>query len=272
MDKTLIVVGDNCIDRYLGPERREWFGGCGLNVAVHAVHLGVKVYLVSAIGDDEAGLSMRGSLEKEGVDTSYLVTLKGQTAFTEIEVVNGERRFPHEEMGVQDSFVLDKRMLDFITLFTMVHTTIYYSKVVKERIKDWHGKGIKVSCDYSNISPPDFIKESAPYVYYGFFSYDKSDAKEKARQLKDKGFEWVIITMGEKGSLAYNGVEYIFQDALPTRVIDTTGAGDSFIAGFLVSILSGYDVPRAMRQGATLASRVCSYRGAWLQEPKEDKR
>ncbi len=264
MNSRLVIVGDNCIDRYLSPERKVWFGGCGLNVAVHAAHLGAKVSLVSAIGDDNEGLSMKRALEKEGIDTSHLVTLKGKTAFTKIEVINGERRFPHEDMGVQDYFVLDKRMLDFISTFKIVHTTIYYSNVVKRHLKEWHGKGMKVSCDYSDISPQEFIEESAPFVYYGFFSYDKSDAKEMALKLKSYGFKWVILTMGEKGSLAYNGVEYILQEALPTKVIDTTGAGDSFIAGFLVSILSQDSVADGMLHSAALASKVCSHKGTWI--------
>jgi fructoselysine 6-kinase len=49
-------------------------------------------------------------------------------------------------------------------------------------------------------------------------------------------------------------------------VVDTTGAGDSYIAGFLAARAAGSDVPQSMRAGARVAARTCGHLGAWPQD------
>ena len=68
---------------------------------------------------------------------------------------------------------------------------------------------------------------------------------------------------GARGSLAYDGRRYYTQAAIECPVVDTLGAGDSYIAGFLYSYLQGLPMKRCMRAGAENAAVTIGYLGAW---------
>ncbi|MFR5991052.1 MAG: PfkB family carbohydrate kinase [Faecalibacterium prausnitzii] len=71
-----------------------------------------------------------------------------------------------------------------------------------------------------------------PYLDYAFFSYDKDDdyIREFMRRTKAKGAGCVIAMLGEHGSLAYDGQRFYHQAAENVPVVNTVGAGDSYIA------------------------------------------
>ena len=74
-----------------------------------------------------------------------------------------------------------------------------------------------------------------------------------------------VATFGEQGSLAYNGVYFIEGNAVPQEnVVNTVGAGDSFIAGFLAGVLKGRDISGCLRDGARLASQVVGVFEPWV--------
>ena len=72
-----------------------------------------------------------------------------------------------------------------------------------------------------------------------------------------------IITLGENGSIAWDGEHFYRQPAACVDVIDTMGAGDSFIAGFLCAMACGRSLTVAMEQGTLSAARTIQYHGAW---------
>ena len=73
----------------------------------------------------------------------------------------------------------------------------------------------------------------------------------------------VIVTLGEKGSLVYDGNDFTFFGIVPCRVVDTMGAGDSYIAGFLKGIMEEKNILDCMKMGAENASQTIGYHGAW---------
>ena len=64
--------------------------------------------------------------------------------------------------------------------------------------------------------------------------------------------------MGELGSICYDGTTLHEFGIVPTRVVNTVGAGDSYIAGFTYGILNGWSVPACMQKGAEVSSAVVS--------------
>ena len=87
------------------------------------------------------------------------------------------------------------------------------------------------------------------------------DAKLHGRNAE--GAKTVIVTRGTKGSIAYDGTSYTEFGIIPCDVVDTMGAGDSFIAGFLYGILQGKSLQESMEQGAKNSSVTLGYSGAW---------
>ena len=73
----------------------------------------------------------------------------------------------------------------------------------------------------------------------------------------------VVATRGGKGSLAYDGESFYPGQIVPCSVVDTMGAGDSFIAGFLMAWLKKEPIPACMRAGAENAAVTLGYPGAW---------
>lgn len=73
----------------------------------------------------------------------------------------------------------------------------------------------------------------------------------------------MVATRGGKGSLAYDGESFYLGQIVPCSVVDTMGAGDSFIAGFLMAWLKKESIPACMRAGAENAAVTLGYPGAW---------
>ena len=76
-----------------------------------------------------------------------------------------------------------------------------------------------------------------------------------------------IATFGEDGSLAYDGKDFYKGEIVPAKkVVNTVGAGDSFIAGFLYGILNKYEIPECLKTGAKIASSVVEVFEPWVIE------
>ena len=69
--------------------------------------------------------------------------------------------------------------------------------------------------------------------------------------------------MGELGSICYDGTTLYEYGIVPTEVVNTVGAGDSYIAGFLYGIVEGLPIDEAMQKGAANATETLKYFGAW---------
>jgi fructoselysine 6-kinase len=77
----------------------------------------------------------------------------------------------------------------------------------------------------------------------------------------------VVVTLGERGSVAATTEEAIAVDATPTTIVrDTCGAGDAFIAAFLAARLAGTPLRGCLDDGASAGAQVCSLLGAFPQQ------
>jgi fructoselysine 6-kinase len=96
---------------------------------------------------------------------------------------------------------------------------------------------------------------------------DAAAAADIARRAVAGGARLCVVTCGADGSLAHDGRDWWQAAATAVEVVDTTGAGDSYIAGFLQARLAGADVAQAMHAAAASAARTCTHLGAWPQQP-----
>ena len=259
----LAAVGDNCMDVYenIG---KAYPGGNPVNVAVYFVRLGEESSYTGVVGTDQYGKLMKEKIAEKGVDVSHIRFMEGSTAITHVELVDGERVFGEYEEGVLADFKLTEEEIDFLCSHDMVVTGLWGN--VHDDLAKIKARGVKVAFDAATRPDDPAAVTAIPSVDYLFFATDDGDTpelRETMKQIKAKGPKLVITTLGEKGSIVYDGEKYTTFGIIPCNVVDTMGAGDSFIAGFLKGILEEKPVEECMKMGAANSSVTLEYNGAW---------
>lgn len=259
----LATVGDNCID-YYRCFNKGFPGGNPVNVGVYFTRLGGKASYTGVVGNDDNGKLIIEALNKKGVDTSHVKVLPGKTAVTEVDLVGGDRVFGEYDQGVLSQFKLSQEDIEFLCSHDMVVTGIWgMIEGDLYRIKE---KGSLVAFDFATKLSHPIVEKAIPYVDYGFFAHDEGDNEDlrgTMKKLQSRGPRVVIVTLGDKGSICYDGKEFITSGIVPCEVVDTMGAGDSYIAGFLKGILQGEKLKKCMEKGADNAAITLQYHGAW---------
>lgn len=207
---------------------------------------------------------MKEKIAEKGVDVSHIRFMEGNTAITHVELVDGERVFGEYEEGVLADFKLTDEEIDFLCSHDMVVTGLWGN--VHDDLAKIQARGVKVAFDAATRPEDPAAVTAIPSVDYLFFATDDGDTpelRETMKQIKAKGPKLVITTLGEKGSIVYDGEKYTTFGIIPCNVVDTMGAGDSFIAGFLKGILEEKPVEECMKMGAANSSVTLEYNGAW---------
>lgn len=238
----LAAIGDNCVDFY---EKQGWAypGGNAVNVAVYGRQLGMDAAYLGWIGTDNFGDMMQEKLKEQDVETVRMQRKQGKTAITYIELLDGDRKFGEDFLNVLEGFQLSDGDLQYLAGFDCVHMAVWgqcdscLGKLPQE---------VKISYDFSNRYGEEKIERLAPYIDYVFFSCEKDDAftRDLLKRVKEQGAGLVIATLGENGSVAYDGKEFVVSGIVEADVVDTLGAGDSYIAGFLNKALEGEPLKR----------------------------
>jgi fructoselysine 6-kinase len=221
---------------------------------------------MGVVGTDADGDYMVNQMKAQGLDASLLLRREGETAVTTILVRDGERVFYDYREGVQMNAALPREVLPDISRYDLVHFTVWgFGREHARWMRENHG--VKLSCDFSSqIDDPR--TEMMPSLDYSFFSgggliRDGVDPQHKIRELKERTPGLVVMTLGEHGSLVYDGETLHRGEALPVEVVDTLGAGDAYIAAFLCARLWGEPIQEAILKGHEAARDVCKRLGAW---------
>ena len=259
----LACLGDNCVDYYDETETG-MFGGNPVNVAVYARRMGHVSSYLGAVGTDSFGCGMTEALKAKGVDISHVQIKDGKTALTHVTVRDGDRVFGDFEEGVMADFSLREEDFAFIGEHSLAVSGIWgHCENDLGRIREM---GIPVAFDCSDQLDDPRALQAIRNSDSSFFSDDKSTdevLEQKIREIREEGPELVVATRGERGSLAFDGSEFVRCGIIPCEVVDTMGAGDSFIAGFLCARLSGKALKECMEAGAEQSVITLSYSGAW---------
>ncbi|WP_130812510.1 PfkB family carbohydrate kinase [Olsenella sp. Marseille-P4559] len=258
--RSVVAVGFCCADVYQDLERF-YPTGNGVDWGVHLSRMGVLVSVVSVVGTDEYGVGMRKALAGEKIDISHMRIEDGDTCVMLMGLRNGVDRVHFKEVeGVMAGYALTPEDDAFVRSHQMFHTDLFGN--VLDHLKPWHEAGIMGVMDFSVFSedPAHHCEDYFPYVDYAFMSYDGDDMghiRDWIRHVQGFGPRIVTATMGERGSLSYDGSRYYEGGiAVPPKIVNTVGAGDSYIAGFTFGLINGWDIPACQRRGAELASQV----------------
>ncbi len=265
--KKIAVIGDNCIDLY--PELDRYYEtGNVVDTGANMIYLGYDVSIITTIGTDDYSKKIGNFLKEYGFDTSHVTVKKGACAITYMELDGIERIHGEYVEGVLENIKFTDEDVLFASKHDLVHSALWGR--AEEKLKEIKALSkTKISFDYADRLEDEIIEKTINSVDYGFFSYSSGRDEFIENYLKDKvdrGMEVAIATFGSKGSLAYDGVKYYEFGIFPAVVVNTVGAGDAFIAGFLSEKLKNSDIEKCLESGARLASKIVSIFEPWIRK------
>lgn len=257
----LAGLGDNVVDRYVD-QGLMYPGGNAVNVAVHARRSGAEAAYVGVIGTDDAGDLIESSLRSEGIELDRLRRVDGETAFATVFTDHeGNRSFGLCLKGVS-LFQPDDDDLRYLAGFDVVHLC---ETIRMEASLPRIAAAAAVSYDFSDRDN-DYAEPLLPFVTVATFSRPDSSEAEVDEQIAWahlRGAKAVIVTRGARGAVISDRTTIHRQPAAPAQVVDTLGAGDSFIARLVVRLWDGADLASAAADAALYSAEVCSVPGGF---------
>ena len=271
-------------------------GGSSANICAGLCKLGSKASLVTSVSDDAIGRFCINRLNYYGVGTEYVKSVAGEfrTSLAIYESCIDNFQNVIYRNGAADFEVKPSEMdeVDY-SQFTALITagTVFAGQPSRDAtfraFENARAQGIPVIFDidyrpYSWPSPQVASEvlsragEESDMIVgndeeFGFMAGDIDKGLEKARDLASKGNRLVIYKMGEEGAITLYNDEEIKTGIFPTDAIKPVGAGDSFMAGLLSSLASGYNLKNSVIRGSACASIVVSLPGCAPAMPDEDQ-
>ena len=242
-------------------------GGESLNFAATISRLtDAQVYIIGAVGNDIYGKTVLDSIKNFNIDKTHIRTENGNTASNRTYLTpDGDRYYKDDSWngGVFSEFTLSASDRELLHSSDMVHTT-FSGPNFSDVITCCREKRFPLSVDFDICRDFDTIEQYLDCISLLFISGDKPTL-EKAKQLSLQYPDTVfIVTLGEDGSTAYSGGKAYHCDAVKVNeVIDTTGCGDSYQAGFIASYLKNRDIKSAMESGSRSAAVTLSFIGGF---------
>lgn len=252
------TVGDNCVDRYI-PLGQCAIGGNALNVAVQLSRSGQYCAYFGAVGADEDGEWTRQEMAANRVVLDHLLVLDAPTAYTNLDVdAGGDRIITFEEFGV--CAIYQPSADDLVALGQFDHIHIGWFKGAEALRTRLIGSKVTFSQDVA-------VNPECRGLDVAFKSVGASD--EAAHRALDKllaaGARVAVVTCGSMGSMASDGTVVARTGIRPVRVVETTGAGDTFIAAFLSRWKRGEALQSCLEAGRDAASETCTHVGGFPQ-------
>lgn len=262
----IIAIGDNVVDCYVD-QNKYYPGGNCVNVAVNARRRGAEAAYIGIFGTDEMASHLQAVLDREGIDWSLSRIAVGRTGQPQVNLTeDGDRVFvggPKDTVQHILKLRLIPRDLDYAAAFDLCHVSCYSS--MEEELPALAGV-VPVSFDFSDRRDPAYLARVCPHITFGFFSgshLTEAELEELLAKLAPYGIKVIGITRGSQPALFVEQGKRYFQAPLPTEVVDTMGAGDSFIAGFLAAYADGAPMEAALRSGADSARVTCGFNGGF---------
>lgn len=296
MKRDITVIGAAIIDVLAGPvdesifekgsqpvnSTRLAFGGDALNEAVVLSQLGAKVELISKVGDDEAGKRVLDFLQEKQVDVTKVKIEEGLETGINIVLVTpeGERMFLTNPNGslrkLSEADVMEQldSVADIVCMASMFVSPLLDIQAMErifQRIKSKPGRILVV--DMTTAKNGESLADIACLLKYIDYLIPneteaarltgEKDAYRNAELFIEHGASCVVIKRGKKGCLIRTKNQQIEIPAYAhAKLVDTTGAGDSFAAGFLWGLKNGMPMEECARFGCAVASCTVEKLGA----------
>jgi len=249
-------------------------GGSAANTAVGLAKLGVKTGFIGKIATDREGELLIRSFINEGVNTDGIVVSPHGRSGQVIGFVDerGERAL-YVDPGVNNSLDFDEIDLDYASQTDLLHLTSFVGeksfqsqKKLVEEIPE-----ISVTIDPGMIYARKGLAELRPLIErcLAFFPNEHElklltgkDYREGAEILLKEGVKIVAVKLGAQGCYVTDGEEAHLIEPFKVEVVDSTGAGDAFCAGFIYGMIRNKTLRECGILGNFVASRTLMKMGA----------
>ena len=233
-------------------------GGKGLNQAAAISKLGGKVTFIGSVGYDSNGELLLDTLKEYDVTFAGIKTEEAETGTALVTVIDGDN-FIILNSGANNFLtpdVIEKKWeliskADYVVmqLEIPIETVIRTAQIAKEN----NTKVVLNPAPYKEL-PKELLtlvdilipNEHEAEALTGVCLSDKDKCVSAVCQLKEKGLQTVIITLGHRGCVYNNSDEIIFCPAEKVNAVDTTSAGDSFIGALCVKLSNGESLSSAV--------------------------
>ncbi len=260
-------------------------GGAPGNFAYHASQFGYQGSVVSSVGYDKLGDEILNDIDSKGL-AEYVGRVEYPTGIVAVTLdENGVPRYNIKEGVAWDNTIYTKRLEELAhkTLAVAFGTLAQRNATTRETIERFVDAVPNDDDRYKvfdiNLRQEFFSRETICRsmercnilklndeeltAISRMLDIDEADIQDRCRALLAKhNLKMVILTCGENGSYVFTSGEVSFVATPKVKVADTVGAGDSFIATFVASMISGESLRDAHLKAVRVSAYVCTQRGA----------
>ncbi len=260
-------------------------GGKGANQAVAAAKLGGEVVMVGRVGADDFGHALRAHLNAAGVDSNYVLDDSlAATGVALITVEGGGQNTIVVAPGVNDNVFredVDRAMgaltsaqvlvtqleipLDTVTYALDAARASHIVALLNPAPAQPLADNIIARCD---VIVPNEIEASE---LTGIEVKDWTSAEAAARDLGRRGASIVVITLGARGALAWDGGKVYRIPAFPVQAVDATAAGDAFVGALALTLGRGGDLLSALVAASAAGALATTKLGAQPSLPRREE-
>lgn len=275
----------------LTPTYDLFFGGKGANQAVAAARAagrdGARVMMCGAVGRDELGDDCLRNLKENGVDITQVQIVAERTGSAFISVdQTGENAITVAAgaNGKLEAGLLEEALLDVVDVAVLqMEVPLNENLALAKRLRDRKARILLNFAPALSNVPPETLRTLCSNVDYlvlnevearsvAGITYPGSEKSDPARALVEAYGLSVVVTSGAAG------VKLVCRDgstwhcaALPVAVVDTTGAGDTFVGIFAEGLSSRLTNEQALQRACWGASLACQAPGAQAGMPSRDE-
>lgn len=255
-------------------------GGKGANQAVQCRKLGLTTYLVGKVGSDNFGKELLSNLKRYDLNTDYVSVANTNTGLGVVNSIDSGQVVATISQGANYSLtredidqaesIIRKSKIVVLQLEIPMDIVEYVIKLAKK-----HGcyvilnaaPAVKMDPAYLKMVDCLVVNETEASFYSQQLVTNRKEAEMASETLHESVNDLVIITLGEKGSLFYDGQEKHFFEPKKVDVVETTGAGDSYIGAIAYAYMNCMPYPLMGEFASLVSSRTVMNIGAQESMP-----
>ncbi|MBQ8596471.1 MAG: hypothetical protein IJ409_01655 [Lachnospiraceae bacterium] len=241
-------------------------GGEALNFIANCCgHEHIERYIIGAIGRDAYGDRILASIAGKDIHQEYIHREEGPTANNVTYLTEeGDRYYKSDSWtgGVYQAFQISEKDKELMAQAHLIHTGVTCPNF-REILDFKKQHDFLLSVDFDITRDFDQWEDYLEFIDFFFISGD-DEVLEIASALSLRFSAIFVVTLAEKGSVAFHKGRKYQTCAVPvSEVVDTTGCGDSYQAGFICEYLRSEDILKSMVKGSETASHTLSFVGGF---------